>query len=207
LGNKKRRDMYEKDTLEEIRENYDLIDIRKELYNIEKSFHSEINDINNSLWADEANDLLKVIGIDYIIDFDNVPNDRLNRLRNYYEKYSWTSDDFGNIIERDPLSTYNFSSDDPKKELYQLGYTLGEMNDLGFYYLLLPDINFSRGFWKGKFDNAIKNSDDNMIHELYNEIKLYDSKIVEEELSIVLNSDFSSISFDNSYKRKRRKVL
>ena len=203
----RRNDEYERDSLEEIRENYDIIDKNIELRKFENLIHEDMENVNNLLFIDEANDFLQDIGIDYVFDLEKIPVDRLKRIRNYYEKYSWTSDDYGNIIERDPLPNFYSSGKEPKEELYSLGYKLGQINDLGIYYLFLPDINFSRGYWNGKLFNAVEKNDDNMILEVSKEIKVYDPVTAEDELTRIVNSVFSADTYDNFDDKKMGKRL
>ncbi len=203
----RRSDEYERDSLEEIRENYDIIDKNIGLQKFEDSIHENMEEVNNLLWMDEVNELLQNMGLDYTIDFEKIPADRLKRIKTYYEKNSWTSDDYGNVVERDPFSDFYSSGKDPKEELYNLGYMLGQKNDLGIYYLLLPDINFSRGYWNGKFISAVEKNDDNMILEVSNEMKVYNPETAEEELSKIVNTVFSADNYDNLNDKNKGKRL
>ena len=79
----RRNDEYERDSLEEIRENYDIIDRNIELRKFENLIHEDMENVNNLLFIDEANDFLQDIGIDYVFDLEKIPVDRLKRIRNY----------------------------------------------------------------------------------------------------------------------------
>lgn len=183
-------DDYISDVTDEINENYDIIDSDKKTYIASKTnMDEEMLDI---LWEDEANNILQDLGIDYYLEVSKMPYNRLERIRNYYEKKSWSSDNQGNIVYDDPMPYYYSSGRKPEVELFDLGYKLGEMGSLGTYYLLLPDINFSRGFWKGKFVRAVQEDNDEMILEISNEIKLFDSQTAEKELADIVNSVFTN---------------
>ena len=189
-------DMYEMDPMsDEIRENYDIIDSAREAATELALLGGETyKDIEYFLWGEELDFLLNDLGVNAPIDFGVIPIDRLDRIYNKYHPYSITYDDYGNEIDFDPLPRYHIEEgQNPKEGLFTLGYRLGLMGELGTYYKILPEINFSRGWWCGLYTRGIKERDPNIVSKLREEIALYDPNIVDFELArIVLKSKKAS---------------
>lgn len=199
-------DMYEEDPFgKTIREIYDDIDNRIR----ERKEMAESGDIEDLLfdplfWEEDANIILNEIGIKKTFNFEKVSVNMLRRLYRQYHSQAEELDDDAIRVPSDPLPTYYAGDGKPYDELYKLGYTLGNSNTLGRYYLLLPDINFSRGYWMGKFEKAVSEDNDDLLIELSQEIKLYNPEKAEEELNYLVNNCFSSENVVDDEKLKAK---
>ena len=187
----RRKDMYEEDPVgKTIREIYDDIDEREKDWEELKQFSDSSDTYEPDFWEEDANDLLSELGIDKKIDIKTVPTEKLDRIYDYYSAKENTVDEEGEIIPYDPIPFYHAGNGKPDSELYDLGHTLGSLGELGVYYILLLDINFSRGYWMGKFEKAVKEDNDNLILEVSKEMKVYDPENAEAELSSVVDKCF-----------------
>ena len=191
----RRNDSYEDDFGKTIREIYEDIDRRIEDRKEEINLPDQV-EIQPIFWEEEANQILQEVGIDYEFNADNVPQDRMDRIYNYYSPSAEEIDDDAVYVDVDPIPKYYAGDKDYKQELNKLGYTLGKVGNVGMYYRLLIDLNFSRGYWLGKFEKAVEEDNDNMILEVSKEMKLYDPSTAEKELTRVVNKCFSSDSQD-----------
>ena len=185
-------DMYELDPVdEELRENYEIMDSAREAA-VELALlgGEKYRDVEYFIWEEELDFLLHDIGINAPIDFGRIPLDRLDRIYNRHHLNSLTYDDFGNEVDYDPLPRFHVSEDQtPQEGLFSLGFNLGLKGELGTYYKILPEINFSRGWWCGLYMRGLKEKDPNIVSKLREEIAVYDPNIVDFELArIVLKS-------------------
>lgn len=188
-------EMYQQDPDDrEIRNIRDEIDINKELYQCAKELEELDPQIELMFWGDDVERIFRNLGATVPSNIDTSDEERLLRLHNrYYAKSLFVADE-GKLIDIDPLPHYMFKNNSLKTEMYKFGYALGEVGDVGLYYKLLVDINFARGFWRGKFDRAVNNPDTSKdlisaIVDINDDIKAYDPKVAEEELARVV-SDF-----------------
>lgn len=201
-----RDDMYEEDPFgKTIREIYDDIDNRIR----ERKEKAELGDFDDLFfdllfWEENANMLLEEMGIKKTFNFEKVSMAMLKRMHQKYYLQSQMLDDDAIRVPRDPLPTYYAGDGKPSEELYKLGYTLGSSGDLGKYYILLPDINFSRGYWMGKFEKAVTEDNDDLIIEVSQEIKLYYPEKAEEELNYVIKNCFTNNGIVNNEKPKAK---
>jgi hypothetical protein len=190
-----RNDIYEDDYVDkEIRENYDLIDKDKELYDIGSTVSKDdAEEIGFTIWEDELDDLVNSLGLDITIDFESIPKDRLRRIYDKYFNSSFTFDDYGNTAIYDPAPQYALeNTDDPSKGLFEFGEYLGLKGELGIYYELLPSIDFSRGYWYGKFKRGVAEHNENIANEVCEEIKVYYPSIVKDELSRIVKAVYDN---------------
>lgn len=181
-----RDDEYEKDPVsEDLDSIYKKMDIDKMVHEADYELtEEEKDDIEFMFWEDEARDLLENIGCSISINLDSVPRDRLKRMFERYDDASVIYDEKGNDINNDPLEHYHIEGNS-KKGLYNLGYELGLIGELGMYYRLLPLIEFSRGYWKGLLEKGRKENDQNIISLITEEIRVYDPSKVQEELELL----------------------
>ncbi len=187
-----RNDYYEKDPLDEIRDNYDSMDSDDELHRLEDGFNQDVVDETSiTVWHCELSDLLEELGFHYEIDLEKEPRDRILRLFNHYDPLSITYDENGDSMYINPLPYYHFEGEDDKKGLFDLGYKIGIGGTLGEYYKFLPIIDFSRGYWLGLFRRGMEEKDDSIVQKVSKEIELYDPSIVKEEMSRIISSSYT----------------
>ena len=184
-----RKDIYEEDpTGRIINDIYDDINLRKEGWEETRDidlYDDSLPKFEIEFWEEDFNALLHEIGIDFQTSFDEIPLDRLEGIFDRFEVKSQELDDEASLIDIDPIPLYAAGNNIPELELKRLGYTLGKIGELGRYYILLPNIDFARGFWLGKFEKAIDESNDSLIVEVKEDIKAYDPEIVEDEIAII----------------------
>ncbi len=178
----------------EIRDIRDDIDLKKELYKSAKELEELNPQVEMMFWDEDVKKILKDLGVTITGNIDTSDEEKLLRLHNRYYAKSLFVDDDAELVDVDPLPRYTFGNNSLKTELYKFGYALGQVGEIGLYYKLLIDINFARGFWRGKFDRAVNDPDmskdlTSAIVDINEDIKAYDPKVAEKELARVV-SDF-----------------
>lgn len=191
---KRREDMYEEDpTGRIINETYDEIERDRQAWiNGEGELTQEeleaLSDFEIPFWEEDAETLLHEIGIDTTFSLDGVAEDRLKRIFKRYDDGARYYDENDILIESDPLPSYVAGNKTEKEEFQRLGYLLGQTGEIGRYYILLPNIDFARSFWKGKFERALNDGDDSMLLDVRSDIEAYDPSMVESEIASIADS-------------------
>lgn len=185
----RREDMYEEDpTGRIINETYDEIERDRQAWIAGEIGFSpeELADFPGfevPFWEEDAETLLHEVGIDTNFSLDGVPEERLTRLFKKYDGESHFYDENDILVESDPLPSYVAGHGETEEELKKLGYALGKTGEIGRYYILLPNIEFARGFWKGKFEKAVDEKDDSLMLDVRNDIETYEPSMVESEIA------------------------
>jgi hypothetical protein len=194
MANYRKDDMYDEDpTGKTIREIYDDIDKRKELRGKAELIEADkLHIFDTIFWEEDANYILRELGIDYRFNEKNVPEETISRLVEFYkDKIIDFSDEEAIPFDIDPAPNYVPGNGPARKELYTFGYTLGSEGQVGKYYVLLPNKDFAKGYFIGKFEKGINENDDNIILEVSKEIKVLDPEGAEKELSSIVEKCFS----------------
>lgn len=201
-----RKRVYEEDPSDrEIRNIYDAIDKEMEDWK-GTDFLVDNQVVDPESWQEDIEIILEDVGINDI-EVPLFPKEQLERIEQFYGPKSTIANDDGMYEEFDPIPTYYAEEGSTKTELYKLGYAVGLTDNIGKYYKLLPLINFSRGYWLAKFENAIKEDSDDKILGVSREIKIVDPKKAEKELTTIVNKcftgevdvDISTLNDQNQY--------
>ena len=175
----------EADVIEEIRENYDLI------ANGEPTNYQEEKDFDMAIWDGEMEEYLELLGIKYDLSGIDIPEDRKERLFNEYFAQTIDFDDKGNVIKNLPtIDKKKIVGNTPDELLFSCGEILGSQEELGEYYKLLSLLPFAKGYWYGKFSNAVLEDDDSKILEVSREIKVFDPNHAEKYLGEIVDTCF-----------------
>jgi hypothetical protein len=193
MANYRRNDMYEEDpTGRTIREIYDDIDNRKELRNNpELKEVDQIHIFDTIFWEEDANYILRELGIKYRFDEKDVPEETISRLVEFYKDRIIDYTDDAEQFDIDPTPNYTPGNQTADKELYKFGYTLGGEGQVGKYYVLLPNKDFAKGYFVGKFEKGINENSDDIILEVSQEIKVLDPEGADKELTSIVSDSFS----------------
>lgn len=127
-----------------------------------------------TVWDLECNELLYDLGLgdpDYRIKL--LPEKKLKILFSKYRTQNLEVDDYGHIVPKDPLPGYAPESNNVRKELFSLGRTLGLLGELGKYFYLITDINFSRGLWLGQVEKAVADNDLDALNQVKNDMEFF----------------------------------
>lgn len=146
---------------EEVSALYDELDRKGRTLSLESlAVDDDMYDLVSSTWEMESEEILNDLGFGSSgYEIRLLPSKKLKTLMVRFKEQNVEIDDYGQVVSRDPLPDYVPKTDNVRKELYSLGRTLGLMGDLGRYYYLIPDINFSRGLWLGQVEKAISEND------------------------------------------------
>ena len=200
--------IYEEDPADrEVRNIYDAIDERMEDW---KEIDSLIEEaaVDPEFWQEDIAAILEDVGISSEIEVPMFPKEQLERIEKFYGPKSGDYNDDGMYEEIDPIPTYYAGEESREKELYKLGYAIGLTDNIGKYYKLLPLIEFSRGYWLSKFENAINEDSDEKILQVSREIKIVDPKKAEKELTKIVNKCFTdAVDIDKSTLDDQNKYL
>ena len=204
MANYRKDDMYEEDpTGKTIREIYDDIDQRKELRdNPELKEVDQIHIFDTIFWEEDANYLLREIGINYRFNENDVPEETISRLVDYYKDRIVDFTDDAVRFDIDPVPEYQAGNESASKELYKLGYSLGNEGQVGKYYVFLPNKDFAKGYFVGKFEKGINENNDEMILEVSREIKVLDPDGAEKKLNSIVKKCFSETEENEEDKPK-----
>lgn len=128
----------------------------------------------------------------------NLSNEQLKVLDNKYSSQASEKNEYGEVVLRDPLLEWVPKSDDVLEVLFEAGHVLGAKDDLGKYYPLLVDANFSHGVWLGRLENAVSFSSSNTLEDVKMEMQLLRPNTYQEEFSQIMSSLFTVVT-DNGY--------
>ena len=188
----KKDDIYEEDPFgKTIREIYDDIDQRIAARKETEGYEQYLDGYEPEFWQEDANDILMDVGIEYEFKISEYSKEKLDRIHEYYKDNAEVLNDDAILVPNDPIPTYYSGNGKTEVELYNLGYALGSTGEVGKYYLLLPILSFSRGFWTGKFEKAVKDDNDDLILDVSRDIKVFDPTTAEDELASIVNKCFS----------------
>lgn len=175
----------EADVIEEIRENYDLI------ANEEPTSYQEEKEYDMAMWIGEMEGNLELLGIKYDLSGIDIPEDRKERLFKEYFAQTIDFDDKGNVITNLPMiDKEKIVGNTPDELLFSCGELFGSQEELGDYYRLLSLLPFAKGYWYGKFSNAVLEDDDSKILDVSREIKVFDPDHAEEYLGEIVDTCF-----------------
>jgi len=165
----------------------------EEVNNLEFKKISEHNyDLNTMPWQIECKKMFDELGFDECnYKFQMLPFFKLNKLKDKYFEQSMVLDEYGHFIPKTPIFNYVPKTNIPEKELYSLGRILGLVGDLGKYYLLLTDINFSRGFWLGSVEKAIIDDDSEKMKSIRDDIEIILPNSSDVEFNLIRRTMFS----------------
>lgn len=189
-----------------IRGNYDAIDAMMEDYKNNPEGYQD-GPVYPELWKEEMEELLSDVGIVYDGELPLCPQNQLDRIYSYYGKQGEEMNDDMMYQEVDPIPSYEAGFSSYKRELEKLGYAVGRAGVVGRYYLLLPLINFSRGYWLAKFEKGFEDNNDDMLLEVAQEMKIVCGETeAEHELTRVVNKMFSETDSLSAPKKNSPKL-
>ena len=175
------RDGYEPDSFNDMYYD-DKFKEMEEFYNDEKSNEELIDVYYEQNLPDVIADFL---GISYAEEYyeNDLPNEKLLYLEEKYFSQMCEIDQYGEEVPRDTLENWYPKSDDNMKNIFEAARYLGRKNDLGMYFRLLSDLNFSRGFWLGRVEKAVSKGNNKELDKIRMEIDALRPGTSEKEMS------------------------
>jgi len=138
---------------------------------------------------------------------NDLPNEKLLYLESKYFSQMCEIDSYGEKVPRDTLKEWYPKSDDNMKNIFDAARYLGRKNDLGMYFRLLSDLNFSRGFWLGSAERLIRENNLAGLNVLKGEIDELRTGTSEKEMEHILTFLLNNNSYDQVMYDKCKKAL